>query len=100
MADEAQVTVRVTRLYPRGGRHYRPGEIRAFPESIVRSMEEASPPYCRRVRDEEAGEQPTELVDIDGTEPALELAEEHGLDLRPRAGQGSGPGGRIYVEGR
>ena len=39
-----------------------------------------------------------EDIDVDASEGALDLAADEGLDLRPYAGQGRGPGGRIYKD--
>lgn len=60
--------------------------------------EDASDPAA----EDEAGptrsdEEAEEILDeLDATEPALELAAAHGLDLAPYARQGSGLGGRIH----
>lgn len=86
MAEEKLVKMMITRTYPRGGIDYPPGEPLEVPEHVAASMEEASPPYGRRVRD---------LPELDATESALEMAAANALDLRGRAGQGSGANGRI-----
>jgi len=91
MEDLQMVRMVVTRRYPRGGKAYSPGETVTVPNYAAVAMEDANPPYGRRV-------DPNEGIEIDGTEPALELAEAHDFDLRPYAGHGSGPGGRIYKE--
>lgn len=84
--DEQLVKMQVTRYYPRGGIDYPPGELLEVPEHVAASMEEANPPYGRRAKS---------LPELDATESALDLARTNNLDLRGRAGQGSGANGRI-----
>ena len=83
------VTMRVLRYYPRGGRTYAVGEIADFPVHVAESMEEASPPFGELV-------DPNQIIDVDATTGALDLAADNGFDLRDRVGEGSGDAGRIY----
>lgn len=94
MGDHEMVRVRVLRDYPRGGHTWLPGDVISVPAYALPNILKARPPFGVVVGTEvPVGSAPVEL---DATEGAIALAEKLGLDLAQFAGQGSGPGRRIY----
>lgn len=94
MAAEKRVRVEFLRAYPPWVTDAsQVGSVREVPASAVPRMLAGSPPFARIA--EVVGDA---AAAVDATDGARALAAEEGVDLRPYAGQGSGPGGRIWKE--
>lgn len=102
MAESKTVTVLLERPYSRGDSLYSAGALVEVPKEALPGILEAKPPYGREVGDQELDVLTDPDATVNATDSAAALAEEHGFDLRARAGSGSGDDGRIVkadVEG-